>query len=239
MECVECIKRNIPDNSVNLVFCDLPYNISAGHEWDSYINLDVLFAEYKRVLKKGGTIVLTATEPFRTNLIISGRDIFKYDLIWLKNKSTGFLNAKKQPMRIHESILVFQTDGGTKTYNPQKTSGHKAMNSAKKASSDAALFGAYGPAETIGGRTDRYPTSVLKFNVVNNDSPDRAHPSQKPAELCEWVVKTYSNEGDVVLDNCFGSGSAIIACKKLNRKFIGIEMNEQYFRQLEAKIQSI
>jgi len=153
--------------------------------------------------------------------------MFRYDLIWKKNKSFGFLNAKKQPLRIHESILVFYKN--QPCYNPQKTFGHKPVNSFTKRTSDGNNYGKTKPLISGGGQTDRYPVSILEFPVVNNDSEFKYHPAQKPLELMEYLIRTYTNENDIVLDNCAGSGTTLVAAKKLKRQFIGIEKDKKYY----------
>lgn len=231
-DCLDLMGK-IGDKSIDLIFADLPYEVT-NQPWDNIIPFDQLWVHYERIIKDNGAMVFTATEPFRTKLISSNFKLFKYDLIWEKNKSTGFLNAKKQPLRSHESILVFYKK--PPTYNPQMTVGHKPMNACVRKSRDAETYGAVKELVNKGGRTDRYPRSVLKFPVVNNDSEDKVHSAQKPYELLEWIIKTYSNEGDLVLDNCAGSGSTLIAAKKLNRNYIGIEKFEEFYNKATEKL---
>ena len=153
--------------------------------------------------------------------------MFKYDLIWEKNKITGFLNAKKQPLRRHESILLFYKKQCT--YNPQKTYGNKPVNKFSHKEGNKGLV--YGETKPFsgGGSTERFPASILKFNIVNNDDPEKKHSAQKPIPLLEYLIKTYSNEEDLVLDNCAGSGSTLVAAKNTNRQFIGIEKEKKYY----------
>ena len=225
----DCLKlmSDIPDNSVDMILCDLPYQVTARQKWDVIIPFKPLWENYNRVIKANGAIVLFATEPFRTKLIYSNLKNFRYDLIWEKNKTTGFLNAKKQPLRKHESILVFYKK--PPTYNPQKTAGHKPVNSYQHKSGDISLV--YGKTDKYkgGGSTERYPTSILSFPVVNNDDPIKKHSAQKPVALLEYLIKTYTNEGDLILDNCAGSGSTGVACINQNRQFICIEKEKEYF----------
>lgn len=226
-DCLNLMK-DIPSKSVDMILCDLPYEVTARQKWDVIIPFDKLWENYNNVIKDSGAIVLFATEPFRSKLICSNSKMFKYDLIWVKNKTTGFLNAKKMPLRQHESILIFYNN--PPTYNPQKTQGHKPVNSFTHHEGAATLI--YGQTKSGikgGGQTDRYPTSLLKFDVVNNDSVNRKHSAQKPVELCEYLIKTYSNEGELILDNCAGSGSTLVAAKNLNRQFIGIEKEMDYY----------
>jgi DNA modification methylase len=225
-DCLE-LMRDIPDKSVDLILCDLPYEVTARQKWDVIIPFEPLWKSYNRIIKDDGAVVLFATEPFRTRLVYSNIDNFKYDLIWEKNKTTGFLNAKKQPLRKHESILVFYKK--QPNYNPQKTTGHKPVNSYKHKDGDRSLV--YGKTKEYsgGGSTERYPTSILTFSVVNNDNPIKKHSAQKPVELMEYLIRTYTNEGDLVLDNCAGSGTTLVAAKNLNRQFIGIEKEKEYY----------
>lgn len=226
-DCLE-LMSNIPDHSVDMILCDLPYEVTSRQKWDIIIPFVELWANYNKIIKDNGVICLFAVEPFRSRLIASNWDMFKYDLIWQKNKTTGFLNAKKMPLRQHESILIFYKK--PPTYNPQKTTGHKAVNSFTHHEGAATLI--YGETKVGvkgGGQTDRYPTSILPFKVVNNHPSCRWHSAQKPIDLLEYLIKTYSNEGDLVLDNCAGSGSTLLAAKNLNRQFIGIEKNQEYY----------
>lgn len=232
-DCLEVMK-SIPDESVDMILCDLPYGVTAQNKWDVIIPFDELWTAYKRITKKNAAIVLTATQPFASQLIMSNPKMFRYDLIWEKNKSTGFLNAKKMPLRRHELVLVFYRK--SPIYNPQKTTGHKPVNSFTKHTSDGTNYGQTKVGIKGGGQTDRYPTSILEFPVVNNDSESKSHPTQKPVELFEWLIKTYTREGMVVLDNCLGSGTTAVACKNLNRRYIGIEKDEGYWKTATERL---
>jgi len=225
-DCLD-LMPNISNKSINMILCDLPYEVTARQNWDVIIPFEPLWLNYLRIIKDNGAIVLFATEPFRTKLIYSNLKYFKYDLIWVKNKTTGFLNAKKQPLRKHESILVFYKK--PPIYNPQKSKDHKPVNSYTHKDGERSLV--YGRTTKFsgGGSTERYPTSILEFDVVNNDDPTRKHSAQKPVELLEYLIKTYTNENDIVLDNCAGSGSTLISAKNLNRQFIGIEKEKEYY----------
>lgn len=228
-DCLE-VMAQIPDGSVDMVLCDLPYGTTRNH-WDSVVPLPELWAEYGRVCR--GPIVLFAAQPFTSALVLSNPRWFRYDLIWRKNKASGHLNAKRMPLRAHESVLVFYEQFGT--YNPQKTSGHTPTNYAKR-TKHSTNYGAQVDAVYGGGNTDRYPTSVIEWPVLNNDDPERTHPTQKPVGLCEWLIRTYTNEGDTVLDNCMGSGTTGVAAKRLGRSFIGIEKDPEYFRVASDRI---
>lgn len=212
----------IPDNSIDMVLTDLPYAQTCIH-WDIALPLDKLWEAYKRVCKPSAAIVLTATQPFSSVLVASKPDWFKYEIIWVKNKATGHLNAKKQPMRNHESILVFYQS--PPTYNPQMTLGHEPLHYAIN-KNQTKLYGKYGGVESRTGATDRYPKSVVYFDVVNQS--DRVHETQKPVELFQYLIETYSNEGDLILDHCCGSGTTGVAAKITNRKYILIEKDEKY-----------
>lgn len=220
--------NKIPDKSVDMILCDLPYGTTARNKWDIIIPFDELWDQYKRVVKDNGAIVLTAVKPFSAQLIMSNPEWYRYDIIWRKNKSTGFLNAKKMPLRSHEEILVFYNK--LPIYNPQKTTGHKPANSYTKHTNDGTNYGKTKLGVSGGGQTDRYPTSILNVKVMNNDDHDKWHPTQKPVELFEYLIKTYTNENETVLDNCMGSGTTAIACHRLNRNFIGFELDEEYHR---------
>ena len=230
----ECLKEmdKIPDGSVDMVLCDLPYGTTSC-KWDAVIAFEPLWAQYRRVAKKDAAVVLTACQPFTSALVMSNPKMFRYDLTWEKNKATGHLNAKKAPMRAHESVLVFCR--GRTPYNPQMTDGHKAGNVATR-KTPTTVYGKMTGTNTWGGSTKRYPRSVLNFDVLNNDDPDRAHPTQKPVALMEYLIRTYTAHGQTVLDNCMGSGTTGVACANTVRKFIGIEQDEKYFQAASERI---
>jgi site-specific DNA-methyltransferase (adenine-specific) len=221
-DCLE-ILPSLPAASVDLILSDLPYG-TTQNKWDSVIPLAPLWREYKRISR--GAIVLTAAQPFSSQLVSSNIEMFRYEWIWAKNKASGHLNAKKRPLVAHESILVFSHDAPP--YFPQKSSGHRPSNYAKRVT-HTPNYGAQRSTTYGGGNTDRYPTSVLSFPVLNNDSPDRYHPTQKPVELMAYLIETYTRGGDTVLDNAMGSGTTGVACALLNRRFIGIERDSAYF----------
>lgn len=231
-DCLD-LMPSIESKSIDMILCDLPYQVT-NNKWDQMIPLDSLWEEYVRIIKDNGAIVLTAVQPFASMLISSNMKMFRYDLIWEKNKVTGFLNSKRMPLRKHEHILVFYNK--KPIYNPQKTQGHKPVNSFTNR--DGTTYGKTKSRFSGGGQTDRYPTSVLKFSVVNNDSKEKIHPSQKPVELFEWLIKTYTNEGDLVLDNCVGSGTTAIACLNCSRNFVVMESDLEYFKLAEKRIKS-
>lgn len=230
----ECLNAmaNLEDNSVDMVFCDLPYG-TTNNKWDSVIPLDLLWQEYNRVCKEEAAMVFTAQTPFDKILGASNLKNLRYEWVWHKNKATGHLNAKKMPMKAHENILVFYRK--LPTYNPQKTSGHIARNAGPTNLKEYHDRNYQCATQKLnkGGQTERYPRSILEIPVINNDSPDKWHPTQKPVELMQYMIRTYSNEGDVVLDNTMGSGATGVAAMKENRSFIGIEMNKGYFEKAQ------
>lgn len=224
-DCLD-IMKGIPDKSIDLILCDLPYG-TTRNKWDAIIPLDQLWAEYKRIAK--GPIVLTAQTPFDKILGASNIKMLKYEWIWEKDNSTGFLNANKAPLKIHENILVFY-DKPPK-YNPQmrtgltpyyRNRGHASSNYGKQTESI-----------TVNEDGTRYPITILKFK---RDS-DRVHPTQKPIAMMEYFIRTYTDEGDIVLDNCAGSGSTGIACINTGRNYILIEKEQKYIDLIHNKIQ--
>lgn len=224
-DCLEVMKR-IPDGSIDMILCDLPYGTTAC-KWDSVIPFEPLWAHYRRVAKPNAAIVLTASQPLTSALLMSNPNEFKHSWIWHKNKASGHLNCKSRPLLAHEDVLVFSR--GAPTYNPQMTSGHKPGNNAIRRT-HSEVYNAQRPTE-YGGQTVRYPRSVLDVPVVNNDGTGdgRFHPTQKPVALMEYLIRTYTNEGDLVLDNCMGSGTTGVACVNTGRRFIGIEQDPPYF----------
>lgn len=231
-DCLDLMKE-IPDGSVDMILCDLPYG-TTQNKWDSVIPFAPLWSEYMRVCKDSAAIVLHSAQPFTSALIMSNVDLFKYDWTWRKPKGTGHLNAKKMPMRDKEDICVFYRKQCT--YNPQFSLGapyaNKAGNSKERGMTDS-----YGDFGTFRNGSDgrRYPKSVLEFPVVERGS---VHPTQKPVVLAEYLILTYTNEGETVLDNCMGSGTTGVACKNTNRNFIGIERDEKYFAIAEERIKN-
>lgn len=227
------IMKSIPDKSIDMILCDLPYGTTQNN-WDSIIPLDELWTQYERIIKDDGCIALFAQSPFDKVLAISNLRIFRYEWIIEKTKGTGHLNAKKMPMKAHENVLIFYKK--LPIYNPQMTTGHKPVHSYTKHTSDGSCYGETKTGISGGGSTKRYPRDVLKFSWDTQKSS--LHPTQKPVSLCEYMIKTYTNENDTVLDNCMGSGTTGVACKNLNRNFIGIELNNEYFRIAKERIYS-
>lgn len=228
-DCLE-IMRNMGDSTIDLVLCDPPYGTTAC-KWDSIINLDLMWEQLGRITKPMAPIVLFAAQPFTTKLISSNIKMFKYLWVWEKNFSTNFLHAKRQPLRKHEDIVVFYKKSGS--YYPIKSKGHIPTQSSK-GSSNGVLWSGENKRDYAGGDTERFPTSVLKFTAV--DPKQRVHPTEKPIELLEYLVKTYTLEGQTVLDFTMGSGSTGVACKNLDRKFVGIELDVDYFSTANQRI---
>ena len=228
-DCLEKMK-DIQDGSIDFILCDLPYGTTAC-KWDSVIPTDLLWAEYERILKPDGVIALFGTEPFSSVLRTSNLKMYKYDVIWEKHQATNPFFAKKGIMKIHENISIFYKKCGT--YNPQKTYGHKTYSAFK---SDVKSVGEiYGSSKSVHyGNEDgsRYPTSILRFSGEKG-----FHPTQKPVKLLEYLIKTFSNEGETVLDNAMGSGSTGVACIHTGRNFIGIEKDEKYFNVAKSRIE--
>lgn len=231
-DCLELL-RSIPDCSVDLVACDPPYG-TTRNAWDAVIALPAMWAELRRIVKPHGAIVLTASQPFASALVMSNPAWFRHEWIWTKNKATGHLNAKRAPMKAHESVLVFSCKAPA--YYPQMTAGHKPVN-AFYTRSNGSNYGE-GDQAAGGGSTLRYPRSVQEFAVVNNDDPEKVHPTQKPLPLMEYLVRTYSQPGDTVLDFAMGSGTTGVACMTTARKFIGMEKDADYFQIASDRIRT-
>lgn len=251
IKCGDCLElmKDIPDKSIDLILCDLPYGIT-HLEWDKPIPFEPLWEQYNRIIKDNGAILLFSTQPFTTDLINSNRKMFRYEIIWEKTMPMGFLNANKMPLKAHENILIFYKH--LPTYNPQKRQltqeyiekhqvniGKTRQKTAGRAKHYNEHF--YGKPYTDTG--ERYPTDVIKFSNWNgslfgNNSKAVKHSTQKPLPLIEYLIKTYSNKGDIVLDNCMGVGTTGIACKKLDRNFIGFELNKDYFEIAKSQLLS-
>lgn len=222
IEMPKLIKRGI---KVDMILCDLPYGVTKN-KWDCPIPLDKLWLNYNQLIKDNGAIVLFGQDKFSAQLMLSNEKHHRYNLIWQKTSPTGHLNAKKMPMRSHEDILVFYKK--LPTYNPQKTTGHKRKVSTAKHKRNSKKTTNYGDHKlTSYDSTERYPTSVITLPTDKQKSP--LHPTQKPVDLFYYLIKTYTNQNDLVLDNTMGSGSTAIACLKSGRKFIGIEDDQEIF----------
>lgn len=215
-DCIEAMQK-IPDASVDMVMCDLPYG-TTRNKWDSVIPLDALWVEYRRVCR--GPIVLTAQTPFDKVLGASNIGMLKYEWVWRKDAGTGFLNAKRAPLKDHENVLVFYDKPAT--YNPQMRTGFKPYKIKK--GGETSNYNASGIVTTE-SNGERYPVTVLEFPR----DKDKLHPTQKPVALMEYLIRTYTNQGEIVLDNTMGSGTTGVACINTGRRFIGIEREATYF----------
>jgi DNA modification methylase len=215
--------RTMQSGCVDLVVSDLPYG-QTQNAWDNPLPFASMWTELRRVTKPAAAICLMAAQPFAARLVCSNEEEFRYDLIWHKNKATGFLNANRQPLRAHEHVLIFYR--ASPLYTPQKTNGHEPGHKAKRAAKSS-NYGVYEKTE-YGGSTERHPTSVLSIPIINNDSPDKVHPTQKPVPLMEWLIASYSTPGNVVLDITAGSGTTGVAANNLNRHAILFELNPAY-----------
>jgi site-specific DNA-methyltransferase (adenine-specific) len=215
-DCLE-VMTAIPDGSIDMVLCDLPYG-TTQNKWDTVIDLPSLWAQYRRIVKENGAIVLTAQTPFDKALGVSNLPMLRYEWIWEKPQGTGHLNAKRAPMKNHENVLVFYQK--PPIYNPQMREGKPYTCKSGRGSSN------YGEQVSVVTENtgERYPLTVLKFNP----DTDKLHPTQKPVSLFEYMVKTYTQPGDIVLDNCMGSGTGAIACVNSGRSFIGIDNSVEY-----------
>lgn len=236
MDCMEGMKH-IPDESVDAIICDLPYG-TTNNPWDSLIPLDALWAEYKRIIKRRGAIVLFAQTPFDKVLGASNLPMLKYEWIWEKNTMTGFLNSGFAPLKKHENILVFSKAGGGHTsnpenamvYNPQYRKG-KPFVMKRSGNVTSSNYGAYKKLGTCHDGDHYQPVDVLQF-----DRDKGFHPTQKPVDLLRYLVLTYTDEGGVVLDNCMGSGTTAVACIREKRNYIGFELNEEYYLKATERI---
>ena len=263
--CGDCLVEmdQVADGSVDLILCDLPYGTTDRKgisdkgdnrvlSWDTVIPLDKLWEQYRRVLKPSGAVVLTADQPFTSQLVVSNLEWFKYEWIWKKRKVTGFLHANARPMKETEDILVFSPMGASggsvkvnknMTYNPQGLVEKrvKKKNNAKRLGKFLHQPEHMGEGNKLLHETEyeqkwtNYPSEIIEFGLDRNV----IHPTQKPVALMEYLIKTYSNEGETVLDNCMGSGTTGVACKKTNRNFIGIEKETEYFTQAKERIESV
>ena len=234
-DCLQ-IMNQIPDASIDMVLCDLPYG-QTSCKWDTPIDLNELWCHYKRIVKPNRAIVLFGSQPFTTKLIYSNIDWFKYCWIWKKNRATGHVHAKNKPMKIHEEICIFSSgntlhqgqSSNRMPYYPQgliKLEDGEKRRTRNDSGDNSVMSKRKSHKETIWTHTN-YPNSILEFDIEMNDK--RFHETQKPLLLSEYLINTYTNDGETVLDNCMGGGNNAIACKNTNRKFIGIEKDDKYF----------
>lgn len=236
-DCLELMKT-IPDKSIDMVLTDPPYGTTAC-KWDTVIDFELMWKELERITKDNGAICIFGNEPFSSFLRCSNTKMYKHDWIWQKDHPKGHLNAKKYPMRIFEKIHIFCKK--TPFYNPQFWES-KPMNTVYTSGGNG-KDSTYGRMKRVNhgeqNKTTRYPIDILKFNGVNNNSKNRMHPTQKPVDLLEYLIETYSVEEEAVLDFTMGSGSTGVACKNLNRNFIGIEKDDKYFNIAKNRINDI
>lgn len=234
-DCLELMNR-IPDSSIDMVLSDLPYGTTRCR-WDTPINLQELWKQYRRVVKENGAIVLFSAQPFTTELISSNKAMYRYEWIWRKTQPSGFMNAKKMPLRTHENIEIFYRK--PPTYNPQMTHGHQRKTATAYGTRESDGSSCYGREERnyTYDSTDRYPVDVLQYST--GDKAKRLHPTQKPVDLLEYLVKTYTNPGETVLDNCMGAGSTGVACMNTGREFVGIELDPEYNRKMEEQARQL
>ena len=246
-DCLEGMKR-IPDGSIDCIICDLPYG-TTQLEWDKVIPFEPLWEQYERIAKENAAIILFSSQPFTTDLICSNRKMFKYEIIWDKVTKTNFYDAKKRPMKSHENILVFYRK--QPTYNPQKAYDSKKRTGRARKNSDFAVTSgnfvgcvSKEKAESYRYVEDgsTYPGTIITVSNWNGSlfgKPGKHfHPTQKPVNLIRWLVRSYSNEGDIILDNCIGGGTTAVACIQEKRHFIGFELNKEYFDKACERIKT-
>lgn len=235
-DCLEVMKK-LPDNSVDMVLCDLPYN-STACKWDQLIPFDSLWEQYNRIVKENGAIVLFGIQPFTTVMIHSNIKNFKHQWIWDKKNGSNFMQLKRHPNKVHEDIIVFGVNGKRVNYYPQMTKGKLRTKGNEKVYEEDGVYYAYKKIKT---KNDLYyPKSIIEFsNAGRTGKSKKLHPTQKPTDLLEYLIRTYTNEDETVLDNCMGSGSTGVACLNTNRNFIGIELDETYFEIAKNRIKEV
>lgn len=228
-DCLELMK-DIPDGSIDMVLADLPYGTTAC-KWDTIIPFEPLWEQYNRIIKDNGAIVLTASQPFTSALVMSNPKMFRHQWIWNKRMGSNFFNAKSQPLKIHEEVVIFSKKRAF--YNPIMRVGKMRVKGSDKQYGGDNVLGNYKKTKTKNNLY--YPVSILDFS--NASRTNKVHPTQKPVALFEYLIKTYTNEGETVLDNCMGSGTTGVACKNLNRNFIGMELDKDYFNIAKERIE--
>ena len=252
-DCLEVMK-NISDKSIDMILCDLPYGMTSRNKWDIIIPFDKLWNQYTRIIKDNSAIVLFGKQPFTSMMIMSNPKIYKYNMIWRKNLKSGHLNTKRIPMGAYEDIMVFYKK--QPIYNPQKIPRTYQKPSKKSYYTESTNYGRQ-RGDYIDNQSNwLYPDDVIDYEDGANldaldlenemlyikcvhNSSGKLHPTQKPVELLEWLIKTYTNENMTILDNCMGSGSTGVACLNTNRKFIGIEMDENYFNIAKERLENV
>lgn len=233
-DCLEMM-RDIETDSIHMILCDLPYGTTAC-KWDTVIPFEPLWKEYNRIIKDNGAIVLNGSQPFTSALIMSNIKGYCYNWVWNKKFAANFVQAKRQPLKDHEDICIFSKNGKMPNYYPIKLKRDKPIKMGKNISDGGAIPLVASGSYNKKVYTDKYPTSVTSLEFSCRDKERGLHPTQKPTALLEYLIKTYTNENETVLDNCMGSGSTGVACKNLNRKFIGIELDEEYFKIAESRM---
>jgi len=231
-DCLEGMKR-IPSESINLIITDLPYQ-KTKNRWDSMIPLDLLWEQYNRIIKPNGAIILFGQDTFTAKVMLSNEKMHRYNLIWDKVLTSGFLNANRMPMRSHEDIMVFYKK--LPTYNPQKVLGkknHSKGNPKEYQNNNYGEFGFVDNSEELGDL--KHPKSILTFEKPHPSVCK--HPTEKSVGLIEWLIRAYSNEGELVLDSCMGSGTTAIACLNTDRQYIGFELDKDYYNQSTKRIE--
>src|SRR3990167_6654660 len=231
-DCLD-VMQHIPSKSIDMILCDLPYGTTQNH-WDSTIPLDQLWDHYERIIKDNGAIVLTGHGLFTAQLMLSNPKLFKYKLTWVKSKSTNFLNAKKQPLRKHEDVCIFYKN--QPVYNPQMSTGEPYNKGFRKDQ----LTGSYGDFKTVEVKSngERYPTDVIYFKTAESEG-EVFHPTQKPIELGRYLIRTFTQPGEIILDNTCGSGSFLVSAILEDRKFIGIEKNQEVYLHRKKEVDYI
>jgi len=234
MDCLEGMKL-IPYKSIDMILCDLPYG-TTKNKWDSIIDIDKLWEQYNRIIKDNGAIVLFGQDKFSAMMMLSQPKLHRYNLIWNKVLVSGFLNANRMPLRTHEDIMIFYKKAPY--YNPQKFKGNKNHSKGSMKTDINNNYGEYGKVDNTELLGDmKHPKSIITFEKPHPSIS--IHPTQKPVELCEWLIKSYSKENDIILDNCMGSGTTAIACTLNNRKWIGFETDSKYIELANKRLEQI
>jgi site-specific DNA-methyltransferase (adenine-specific) len=240
-DCLEGMKL-IPDKSIDAIICDLPYGTTNRNKWDVIISFGKMWEQYERITKDNGAVLLFADEPFTSQLIMSNPKWFKQRITWDKDRGSGFLNAKKMLLKQTEDICLFYNK--PPTYNPQMVEAR--ADRIRPISDKSTESNNYGRVGKVKAGDDynpnlRYPTNLIKFSSVKGEcnNLNRLHPTQKPVELCSWLIKTYTNENDIVLDNCMGSGTTAVAATLNNRKWIGFETESEYIEKANNRLDAI
>lgn len=243
-DCLELMNK-IPDKSIDMILCDLPYG-STAHKWDIMIPVEGLWEQYVRLIKDDGAIVLFGTQPFSSILVSSNLQMFKYSWVWVKNRATGHVHAKNKPMKRHEDILVFskgntihknQSNNRMKYYPQGLVKMPEGSIRKRVDKGDDSVLSKRASHHVTKYEYTNYPDSILHFDIEMGDS--RYHPSQKPISLLEYLIKTYTNIDDIVLDNCMGGGSTGVACVNTGRNFVGMELDEKYFNIAKKRIEDV